>query len=185
MDPNTFKTRWEANGDRVVPLDTDVLQPMNLKLETTHFLATSGLPEDAAPYLSFSGDMYGRRMTDLFDDLDTGYSRFISLGFDGAGNRIAIDTDCNDMIVWLDHEDEFRSTFMNSSIAALAAFLLEIKYLIKLTISTRGDDAVLDQDFDRVHLDELMKRLNAIDHRALDEGNFWKMELQMFLGVSL
>lgn len=182
MRPQEFIERWGPDGDPCIVLSQERLQKINLKASTAEFLAVAGLPQDAAPFLSFgelneASSPFGLKLSAVFDHLGGEYERFIVLGFDGSGNTIAIDTGNDDQVVWLDHEDDFRHAYMNSSIGALATFLLGYRDFVQDLLNAKGEDAFLNGEYEDHELAELQQKLELVDSRAFDSGTFWSQEL--------
>ncbi len=116
-------------------------------------LAEVGLPDSVVPFLSFRsgpGMLHAARHRDAVGDDVIG---FVEIGFDGAGNPIAIDP--SDGTVWLfDLDQAFDRTFMNSSVALLAEALVAFS-------SWSGMSA-----------EELTVMLGAVEAGAVAEGVF-------------
>lgn len=182
MRPQEFTEKWGPDGDPCIVLSQERLQKVNLKASTAEFLAVAGLPQSAAPFLSFgevneASSPFGLKLTAVFDHLGREYERFIVLGFDGSGNPIAIDTANDDQVVWLDHENNFRHAYMNSSIGALATFLLGYRDFVQDLLNAKGEDAFLNGEYGDHELAELRQKLALVDSRAFDSGTFWSQEL--------
>jgi len=182
MRPQEFTEKWGPDGDPCIVLSQERLQKVNLKASTAEFLAVAGLPQSAAPFLSFSevneaSSPFGLKLTAVFHHLGREYERFIVLGFDGSGNPIAIDTANDDQVVWLDHEENFRHAYMNSSIGALATFLLGYRDFVQDLLKAKGEDAFLNGEYGDHELVELRQQLELVDSRAFDSGTFWSQEL--------
>lgn len=182
MRPQEFIERWGPDGDPCIVLSQERLQKINLKASTAEFLAVAGLPQDAAPFLSFgelneASSPFGLKLSAVFEHLGGEYERFIVLGFDGSGNTIAIDTGNDDQVVWLDHEDDFRHAYMNSSIGALATFLIGYRDFVQNLLNTKGEDAFLNGEYEDHELAALRQKLELVDSRAFDSGTFWSQEL--------
>lgn len=121
MRPLEFKEIWTKNENNLSSIDSEKLINTALRKETIEFLTLSGLPEEASPFLTFSKNIDDKyegisSLTNQYNFLEPEYSRYIVIGSDGEGNPIAADTEKNDEIEWLDHEDYFSARFMNSSI---------------------------------------------------------------------
>ncbi len=182
MRPQEFIEKWGADGDPRMVLSQERLQKTKLKTSTAEFLAVAGLPQSAAPFLSFGepkeeSSPFGLKLPHVFDHLGEEFARFIVLGFDGSGNPIAIDTENVDQVVWLDHEEDFRHAYMNSSIGALANFLLGYRDFVQDLLNAKGEDAFLNGNYEDHELEKLRQKLAIVDSRALDAGNFWNQEL--------
>jgi len=129
MTPQEFKEIWTSTGDGLSPLTLTRLHGLNLKPKTVEFLTLAGLPRDAAPYLSFvdnSADKYRGiiRLTDQFDFLEDEFKKWVVIGSCSDGDPIAVNTESNDRIDWLDHDNYFEPGFFNSSIEALVGCLI-------------------------------------------------------------
>jgi len=128
MAPYEFKNIWTANGEILTPLTLSQLPKYNLSKDTIDFLSLAGLPNYAAPNLSFASNTDNNisgifKLTEQCDYLGTEYEKYIAIGYCRDGDIIAIDTNDNDKIKQLDHEDLFSEQFFNSSIKAFAEFL--------------------------------------------------------------
>jgi hypothetical protein len=182
MLPQEFIEKWGSDGDPCIVLSQGRLQKIKLKASSAEFLAVAGLPQNAAPFLSF-GEMneesspFGLKLSAVFNHLGEEYERFIVLGFDGSGNPIAIDTENDDQVVWLDHEEDFRHAYMNSSIGALATFLLGYRDFVQDLLKAKGEDAFLNGEYEDHELAELQQKLELVDNRAFASGTFWSQEL--------
>jgi hypothetical protein len=186
MSPQEFKQQWDVGGEPTVPVDGTKLSSLGLTLASIDFLISAGLPDSAAPFLSFAdtgakSTYYCVPLTKLYTFLSSEYDRFVSIGFDGAGNPLVIDTDENDCITWLDHEDDFAASYVNSSLGSLAVYLLAYRDFVQALIASKGDEAFLNGDFTDDEVEALRTKLKEQDGRALEEGTFWNMELQTLL----
>ncbi|HRO99395.1 MAG TPA: SUKH-4 family immunity protein [Flavobacteriales bacterium] len=182
MTPQEFKARWGSEGEPCITLGSERVRRLSIKASTAEFLSIAGLPQSAAPFLSFGepkeeSSPFGLKLSEVFDHLDEEFERFIVIGFDGSGNPIAIDTQNDDQVVWLDHEDDFKDTYMNSSIAALGTFLLGYRDFVQDLLNAKGDDAFLNGNYEDDELEKLRQKLALLDSRALDADNFWNHEL--------
>lgn len=166
-----FAVAWQRNGDTVRRFPASALSGHTLPDDARHFLLEVGLPEEAAPYLSFepsSLDWLGRN-----EEL----GRYIGIGSDGAGNPIVIDQD--GAIWWIDHEAPNARTFVNSSPAQLGACLLAYRDLVTQTVAAGGEDAWMDQRISRPTVKALRSLMTFIDERGTAPGTFWRDDLDM------
>jgi len=185
MTAEKFKEIWVKNGDTTSPLNSDQLESFKLGAETVDFLIKSGLPDQASPYLSFaqdSGEEFEQiaLLSKLYPFLGQEFERYVSIGFDGNGDVIAINSKENDQIEWLDHEDYFSSRFMNSSILQLAQFLSIYRDFTETIIAENGEEALIDANFTDEQYSALMQKMNESDPKALESG-FWQQELDLLL----
>jgi hypothetical protein len=185
MTPQEFMKSWTENGERVSPIDPERLMSLNLKEQTIEFLILSGLPIEAAPFLTFSkdtDDLYEgvTQLTNQYDFLESEYNKFIAVGYDGGGNPIVINTDNNDQIEWLDHEDNFSSRFMNSSISKLTDYLIIYRDFLNAIFDEHGEDAYAEGKFSEEQFSKLKENMMQADLKAITDG-FWKHELENLL----
>ncbi|WAC41335.1 SUKH-4 family immunity protein [Pedobacter sp. SL55] len=188
MTATEFKSKWIAVGNDILsPFPLEKLEGLNFQKSTIDFFNVSGLPNSSAPFLSFAKDTNDPEdgvilLTKLYDFLEDDYNRFISIGSDGSGNPIALDILDNDKVVWLDHEDYFKSYYMNSSISTLAQTLLVYRIFISKLLAENGENAVIDCDFTDEQYENLKQKIIEIDSKALiEENGFWKQEMEMLL----
>jgi hypothetical protein len=188
MTPQEFKNIWTSTGDKLSPLTERRLVGLNLRPSTIEFLTTSGLPVDAAPFLTFadnSADKYKGivRLTDQFDFLEDEFKKWIVIGSCSDGDAIAINVERNDQIDWLDHDNYFEPAFFNSSIEALADCLVIYRQFIQDIQRENGEDAYLEGNFSDKQFELLKNNLLKVDSRALDDNGFWKEQLDMDLAM--
>ena len=134
-----FKTQWNSDLEEfeegLVPLAGESKYTSELPNEVIEFLSKAGLPDGAAPFLTFDTlgkhglkkvyEVWGNPSDYSAAERDR-LSPYFVIGTDGAGNPIAIDEDNNFSVVRLDHEDRFNTIeFMNSSVQQLAKFLFQ------------------------------------------------------------
>jgi hypothetical protein len=154
--------------------------------ETTRFLREAGLPQNAAPYLSFDDLARGlRRIYEVYGPQAdwSAHERerlkpYLILGSDGSGNPICLDLANGDRIVWLDHERRFAITqFINSSVGQLAECLLVYSQMLE-TFQQADDEKADVDDLSLDLIEEIVERLHQIDADALREGCFWQQEME-------
>mgnify|MGYP000909105551 CR=1 FL=1 len=183
-----FKIAWSEYDGELRPISLETLLRFNLSNETREFLNTSGLPDEAAPFLSFVGDINLKNkydsiniLTNWFDFLPTEYSKYVVIGTDGSGDVIALNTEEGGVIEWLDHEDGFSSRFMNSSILHLASCLIAYNQFIKVIRKENGDDAYIEANFNDTQFENLYKSQKSTDEYSLNKGNFWQTDLDSLI----
>lgn len=145
LKPETFVKRWQhevvANEPEFIRDDLllSVCSPevpvlAQISEDSARFLVEAGLPKSCAPFLSF--DEVGKGLPKLISvwrldgvsGVDTDFlSRYYTLGSDGAGNPLCIDTEDPGKVFMVDHDDAFRSRrLVASSVPQLAEALLII-----------------------------------------------------------
>ncbi len=188
MMAELFKQIWTANGDKLSPLSLDSLDSLNLKPSTASFLSIAGLPAYASPYLSFvqnNTDMYNaiNKLTNHYNFLTPEYDKYVAIGTCSNGDVIAINTNNNDQIVWLEHENEFTPHFFNSSIESLAECLLAYRKFVETILRENGEYAYLDCNFSDQQFEWLKQMLVAADSNVMTEAGFWRSELETMLAM--
>lgn len=186
MTPEKFKRKWTATGDVLSPIAGERLKELDLKEDTKAFLINAGLPIDAAPFLSFATDtddlIYGiNKLVRQYDFLEPEFEKYVVIGSCSDGDPIAINTENNYQVEWLDHDDYFSSQFFNSSIEAMAVCLLAYREFVETVQQENGEDAFLDANFTDEQFDILIQKIREADGRAVSEEGFWKEQLEMDL----
>lgn len=182
MTAHEFKSAWAELMGELRPISSATLKRFNLNSSTAEFLNQAGLPDEAAPFLSFVGDNVKDKydgidlLTNWFDFLPSAYSKYIVIGSDGCGDILALNTEQDCMVEWLDHEDGFAPRFMNSSILHLTSGLVAYGKFIQAIVQANGEDAYINSNFTDTQFDVLHDMLQDIDERCVQEG-FWQAEL--------
>lgn len=177
-----FKKRW---GESLFQFNENQISQIPLSEKDRSFLLNAGLPEAAAPFLSF--DYFSKDLkriyelwgnpSDYSDEEKRRLKPYFVIGSDGAGNPIAIDTlnDCR--IMHLDHDDWFNTiTFINSSISQFAVFLLLIKEMIQRAHSELKKEE-LEKKIPQSYKNELFRIMEKVDSKAMADFQFWKPEV--------
>jgi hypothetical protein len=187
-----FKEKWNSELEEfeegLVPLAEKSNYTSELTSEIVEFLVQAGLPDGAAPFLSFDSignkglkkifEIWGTS-TDYTDVEKSRLTSYLVIGADGAGNPIAVDINNKYSIVVLDHEDGFNTIeFMNSSVRHLAKFLI----LIRKMVSEFIESGLSRDENDEIPVQlkqSLFKELSEIDPNAVKENGFWRTEIGM------
>ncbi len=171
VDAADFQIAWGTFGDELSRFTVDSLSRSHIPQSAKRFLETAGLPKEAAPFLTFgqaSLNWLGR--SGQFDG-----ESYYAVGFDGAGNPFAIDSEGT---VWLiDHEAPDHMTFVNSSVQTLAECLLTYRKLVVATIAAGGEDAFLDGRIPRGIAEAFSRSVEMADSAAVRSESFWGIEL--------
>ncbi len=147
-----------------------------------HFLRDAGLPDDAAPFLSFGYLAEGRlRGVDEIFKVRESLSGYKAIGFDGNGCPVCIEAGQGDRIVCLDHDQDFEAVFVNASVAQLAETLLAYRDFVEEVLAGNGRQAGFDETFTDAQFGRLERQIAAIDGQAAQPGGFWNRELQTLL----
>ncbi len=192
IDANEFKEKWESELDEydegliVCKDDCQLLELLPAKVK--NFLLASGLPDSAAPFLSFDQirDSGLKKIYEIwgtpsdFSDLEKlRLDSFYVFGNDGCGNPIAFDNSKDFQIVLLDHDDWFNTvTFVSSNLFSFAEYLLEIREMINKAHNELSE-AELEDEIPSVHKEQLYEKLRKIDSTAIQEGGFWRSEIEV------
>jgi hypothetical protein len=178
MDRFNYQSKWDEK--ELNKFKVEDFNGLNVNDFTIGFLTNIGLPDSAAPFLSFDRQEL-KTIKEIYDTQNESDRFLIDIGSDGAGDPICIDTKNNCEIVALDHEDNFARRFTNSSVDKLFAFLTIYKEFGDNLILLRGDTAFIDSNFLDEDLEGLLIQLKLVDKRALDnDETFWNREIEMF-----
>jgi len=189
MQNQDILAHWSAQEETVTTFSLEPLLPFGFQPTTVAFLTTIGLPEQAAPFLSFyhqvpgtAGGLY--RVQQAYE-LDESFAGYIAIGCDCMGNPLVINTQQQDRIEWLDHEDDFASAYVNASLGALASCIVVYEQFIQRVQQEEGGDAYVDARFTDAQFTALEEALRAEDAQAVEheeeEARFWQVELMGLL----
>lgn len=178
MEIFDYLSKWDEK--ELSKLTLDKFKGLSVDDSTMHFLMNVGLPESAAPFVSFDRAELNT-IEELYSTGVLAHRFLIEIGSDGAGNPICVDLLGNCRIVVLDHETDFEPMFVNSSVKHLFAFLTIYMEFGNKLIHLRGDSAFIDSNFTDEELNDLLIRLRSVDHEALsNEETFWCQEIEIF-----
>lgn len=179
LSPKEFIARWGKNDVSLMRFPKKAVVGLVLAEEDKAFLLQAGLPEDAAPFLTFDAPESGELPTVAEQwSLAKEFQHYHAIGSDGSGNPIALDERQLGEVVYVDHESGFARVLVNRSIRQLAESLLAYRKLVKETQAEFGEDAFLDGKSSPAARKGLRDELTKIDPAAMKPGCFWYDELQ-------
>ena len=179
LSPKDFVARWGKDDLPLIRFPKKALEGLTLSEEDKAFLTQAGLPEEAAPFLAFEAPESGQLPT-VADQWDQpkAYAAYRVIGFDGAGNSIALDENSQGEVVLLDHDHKFARVLVNKSVWQLAESLLAYRKFVSDSQEEFGEEAFLDGKTSPAARKTLRQELKKIDPAALAPGCFWHVELQ-------
>jgi hypothetical protein len=172
MDARQLIDHWKPS--QVFRFDEDTLKRKHVDENAIYLLTRIGLPQEAAPFLSFGGNYTNESPMPI----DVDQSGLIEIGVDGAGNAICIDNAAKGTVIVCQHDDEFSKQYMNRSVLQLLHFITIYKDFVEKLNREKGDFAYLDANFTDDELQHLVSSLKSIDGDALIEGTFWSDEIE-------
>ena len=171
MSNEEIKAYWLGQGVAMTVYPLETVNRYGFKKATLDLLSTVGLPTEADPFLTFDRNF---KSVSAGYKIGPEYAHFIRIGFDGAGNPIVINTEEEDCVQWLDHEDEFAPHYVNHSLHTLSVSLVLYHQFVENLLVTRGPQAYEDADFTDEQLAELKVGLSKVDEQAVLEEGFWQ-----------
>ena len=179
LSPKEFVAQWGKDDVPLMRFPKKAVERLALSEEDKSFLTQAGLPEDAAPFLTFEAPESGQLPTvaEIYDQ-PKAFATYRVIGSDDSGNPIALDEGRNGEVVLLDHENKFARMLINKSIRQLAESLLAYRKLVDDTEEEYGEDAFLDGQTSEAARKELKQELTRIDPAAMKAGCFWHGELK-------
>jgi hypothetical protein len=179
LSPKEFVARWGKDDVPLMRFPKKALERLSLSEEDKTFLAQAGLPEDAAPFLTFEAPESGQIPTVAEQwNQPKAFAAYRVIGSDGSVNPIALDESNNGEVVILDHENKFARILVNKSIRQLAESLLVYRKLVQDTQEEFGEDAFLDGKTTPAARQALRNELTKLDRAAMKADCFWHGELQ-------
>lgn len=183
MGADEWIDRWATKSggsvvtnEELIRFPEQMLESVELRDGDRSLLTQAGLPDSAAPFLSFgpqSGLLGALRDS---GDPPPNTDGYVEIGFNGSGDPICLEASTGS--VWyLNHDDGFRAVFVNSSVEQLTEFLLLFRALVEAAVSERGHGAYLDGDIPSAVLHQAATSMRAADSTALQPGSMWSDEL--------
>jgi hypothetical protein len=170
MDVDEFKSAWQSKGDKLVTFPANALVGCEIPDDAKKFLLNVGLPEDAAPCLSFGPTDQSRIPAGI-------RTSYLPVGSNGSGDPVVISE--QGTIFYLNHDQGFQTAYVNKDIHVLAECLLRYRQLITESLDRNGPDAPIDWQV-LADLKEGFKAfLMAIDAQTLSSDGMWAEELAL------
>jgi hypothetical protein len=178
MTPVEFGSLWIAGENPRAPcplicFPQEAVSRRRLLRGDQSFLTGIGLPEQAAPFLNFgSKHVLGMPTAASLFRLDEGEDQFPTIGHNGSGDPICID-EALGRVIYLNHDNNFSATFINSSIAQLAYSLLAFREALKEANEIAGSGAFLEGRIPLETVDRFITKMEEIDAKAIEPDSFW------------
>ena len=176
MTPDEFVARWCSQDEAapLMPFAEQSVASLNVPDSVKQFLVSAGLPDSAAPYLCFGPETDGSipNVSDQWHHPPE-FARYRSIGFNSAGDPIALDEAMAGVVVCVAHDAPAEPMFVNSSVQALAACLLAYRYLVNEAIRRNGEDAIIDNNVPSDLIEDLERQFKEIDAAAVVDFSFW------------
>ncbi|MEK7951059.1 SUKH-4 family immunity protein [Luteolibacter soli] len=177
MTPREFKTRFQkAQEPAPEGVDLDLgrfrdfprerIEELKIDEASKALLREVGLPEEAAPFLSFGDgpDKVLKKLSSASSFLDREFDRYRLLGSNGSGDFVCID-ESDGSVIYLNHDSNMKRVFINSSVLQFA------ESLCLMAEAIQSDFAF---DFGLA--------LARIDPAALNLDAMWPVEYEMIKG---
>lgn len=178
INANDFKNRWNAEIYPLIEYNKERIAKLEIPIESKEFLVEAGLPESAAPFLSFES-IDGGALLSLKEKYNVDENaENIFIGFTGEGDIITLENESGKVII-INHETS-EKVYLNNSVPQLAESLLEYSEFIKLIKETNGSRAYLNNECSKEQLESIKNKLILIDEKIIDDDSFWANEILSF-----
>lgn len=169
MQPLDFVRNWNAQDERetLLRFPPESLADLKISVDARNFLIEAGLPDSAAPFLSFEVPKDGSlpRVSQAWQLPET-YNPFRVIGFNGSGDPICLDENAFGAVIFLNHDNHFERVLMNSSVLQLAESLLVFRGCVQKRLTSELGA-------------QCSEELQRIDEIAWQQSNFWREEVVM------
>jgi hypothetical protein len=174
MTPEEFKKAWEQDGDNLCIFPSEAVEGLDISESQRIFLTNIGLPESAAPFLDFGGKHYLPipSVADVWKG-GTTFECYRAIGCNGFGDPVCIDENSGGAVVYLNHDDNMKRQFINSSVECLAFSLLAFRTVVRDAQARGGPDAHLNGQIPNDVADQFIRRMDEVDPDAIKPETFW------------
>lgn len=177
--PLEFREHWGQHGDNCLAFPPSSLEDVRIPEDARTFLLAAGMPEDAAPFLSFKSPKTGPLPTAADEwHLAPDFNRYRVIGFNGSGDPLCLDEEDEGAVIYLNHDDHFRRVLINTSVSQLAESLLAFRHFIQQTNARWGDEAYIEGNIPTDLRGWIEDEFRRIDQRAYQPNHFWFAELK-------
>lgn len=165
--------KWPSKFGKIIKYSEKRVQKFGFNNETSTFLITTGLPEEATPFMGFSKDNDKQydglmKITDYFDFLDSDFDKYVVIGFNGYGDNIVIDLIDECSIKYLNHDNNYSEVFINSSIVQFAKALMLYRDFIDTEIHKNNEINLING---------LKEKMIENDLNSSESECFWNKEM--------
>lgn len=180
MTPKEYQQYWKKQRYiefyKLVPEKIDAAK---ITAETLSFLITYGIPSSAPPMLNFDDSyFYNFQQPDEyygFEDLSL--SNYIIIGSNGSGDPLCVDTEKNEEIVYLNHDNDFERIFINSSLQSLMFCVTAYSKFIDKVNATDSSNYI-NGKITAQQREQITDELLRIDARILEKNSLWAFNLK-------
>jgi hypothetical protein len=181
MDYKQVEKYWRKRKEKMCKYSLTQLSNPRLLNTTIAFLVECGMPATCAPMLCF--DNWGKKTipslkNSFYRDFDW-FDDYIHIGDNNSGDPICIDLN-NNTIVYLNHDNNFEISFINSSVEKLSECIIAYTNFFE-QINTSNNSDSLNTKLEEKDFEKLKQQLLDIDKQCLKEGAMWKGELDYLL----
>jgi SUKH-4 immunity protein len=158
-------------GVHIVRYVSETFSEVSLTEQDLQLLTVVGLPDSAAPFLSFHQEPAMIPWAQADGQIPIELGHLVEIGSDGSGDPICVTT--NGHVIKLNHGNGFEAMFMNSSVCLLAEFLETYRILwekVRPPDSGRGQDHACVENTLRFATEELREK----DPPAIVQDTFWQ-----------
>jgi SUKH-4 immunity protein len=155
----------------VVRYVSGTFSEVSLTERDLQLLTVVGLPDLAAPFLSFHQEPVMIPWAQADGQIPIELGHLVEIGSDGSGDPICVTK--HGHVMKLNHDNGFEAMFMNSSVCLLAEFLETYRILwekVRLSDSGQGQDHAYVENTLRFATEELREK----DPPAIGPGAFWQ-----------
>ena len=176
--PAQFKELWDDPLEPLLTALPEALARLALPPDAVEFLTEAGLPRSVAPFLDFDA-LQTSRLVPASEMWGIGpeFDNHIVVGSNGSGDPVCLVAPTGEL-VYLNHDNRFKETLMNTSVARFAACSLVFRELIAATIAQNGETALLDNDIPPEPLAQARQKMLEIDPNAFAPASFWSANFE-------
>ncbi|MFI6938554.1 SUKH-4 family immunity protein [Streptomyces sp. NPDC050418] len=171
FDPEHYRRVWPRGGYfQLRKYTPDEIGVLGMPAAHVAVLADVGLPEEAAPFLTFADQSLPCPLSAwdfpvAIEDLE----RFVVVGYDGSVNPVVLDRQRPGFVLLIDREQDTGMHVFNTSVPRFLSSLLAFRDFIDLNNSEPSPATALDA---------LATLLKTVDPEAWHLGSLWSAEIE-------
>ena len=182
MNIELIKGYWQNCNEILYTYLPENINQARIGQKTFMFLVSCGFPLSVAPGIDFPQIAMGSLLSPdkIFQITDESLERYLMLGNNGCGDPVCIDTNENDEIIFLNHDNDFQRFFINSNIEKFAQCLIIYREFIR---EVNKEDATnwIERRFQNSQIVQLRNDLKNIDNKCLADNTMWTFEIDSLL----
>ncbi|WP_207431690.1 SUKH-4 family immunity protein [Sabulibacter ruber] len=180
MKSEEFLKKWKSLGSEHLVAEPNLQSSFDLGSVAFDFLFIIGMPSEFQE-LNFDYLQEKKLVTvnQMWELNDSDYDKYLAIGFNGAGDPIAINLETQEML-YLNHDNYFKEVFINSDLKKFAFSAIRINSFFD-SFNKLFTDSLFNTEFSDEEFNKVLEDLKLIDSKVFEiPGSHWQNTLETY-----